>query len=323
MKRHLVLWFVAILLVLGLSSTTQEKAWAQGYPFVGNYAIGLCSTVDYDAVAAKALNMAPADLRLALVSGQFLEDIAHAQNVTLDTVKRALLDAHFAEIDQAVSDGLLDAQTAKQLKTYLTNTNQANQRPPLPLPYANAMYPVYGLPADITAYNFQGVKILMAAAHNLDIKCADLVKEIQNNRSLVALTTSRGGQIGAVIDAMIKTYQDALDQDVKEQLLTVAQAKGLRVQLAGQVTILVNQAGQPVLIQMLSLPAFGVGNAYSMGASTGVQLYNGQPGASGNANPSVAGPLPPVRSPQSVTGTAVSVPPNSVAATPAPTAAAQ
>jgi len=323
MKRHLVLSFVAILLMLVLSSVTQAPVQAQGYPFFGNYAIGLCSTVDYDAVAAKALNMAPADLRLALVSGQFLEDIAHTQNVTLDTVKRALLDAHFAEIDQAVNDGLLDAQTAKQLKTFLTNTNQPNQRPPLPLPYSNALYPVYGLPADITAYNFQAVKILAAAAHTLDIKCPDLVKEIQNNRSLVALTTSRGGQIGAVIDAMIKTYQDALEQDVKELLLTAAQAKGLRVQLAGQVTILVNQAGQPVLVQMLSLPAFGGGAAYSVGASMGVQLYNGQAGSSGSANPSVSGPLPPVRSPQTAPGTAAGVPSNSVPVTPAATAAAQ
>jgi hypothetical protein len=317
MKRHVLVVLVAVLLVIGFSLPAGQATLAQSYPLFGYYTIGLCSTVDYDAVAAKALNMAPADLRLALVSGQFLEDIARSQNVTIDAVKRALLDSHFAEIDQAVNDGLLDAQQAKQLKAVLTNASQVSPRPPYP--NGMALYPVYGLPTDITAYNFQAVKILMAAAQSLDLKCPDLVKELQNNRSLVALTTSRGGQIGAVIDAMIKSYQTALDQDVKEQLITAAQAKGLRVQLAGQVTSLVNQTGQPVLMQMLALPGVGLSNGYP----PSIQPYAGQPGSAGGANSSTTGPLPPVRSPQTVTGTAVSVPSGSVASTPAPTAAAQ
>jgi hypothetical protein len=281
MKRNrLIAVMVAYLLVIALIGAA-TSALAQNYPFFGYYVVSLCSTTDYDAIAAKALNMASSDLRTALVSGQFLEDIAASQNVTPDTVKQALLNAHFAEIDQAVSDGLLDSQQAKQLKTLLTNAAPIPPRPPVP--YAN------GLPPDITAYNFQAVKVLIAAAHTLDLKCTDLVKAMQNH-SLVALTTSRGGQIGAVIDAMIKAYQDALDQDVKEQLITAAQSKGLRVQLAGQVTSLVNQAGQPVLMQILTLPGFGTGAAFPPNALPYLA------GATG-ANPSAAGPLTPAHAP--------------------------
>src|SRR5579864_8563690 len=152
MKRNCLMAVMAACLLAVALIGADAPALAQAYPYFGYYAFSLCSTVDYDAVAAKALNMAPADLRTALVSGEFLEDIASTQNVTLDAVKQALLDAHFTEIDQAVSDGLLDAQQAKQLKTILTNA--APVAPRLPAPYAIAL-PVSGLPPDITAYNFQ------------------------------------------------------------------------------------------------------------------------------------------------------------------------
>jgi len=119
-----------------------------------------------------------------------------------------------------------------------------------------------------------------------------------------------------VIDAMIKAYQDALDKDVKEQLITTAQSKGLRVQLAEQVTSLVNQAGQPVLMQMLTLPGFGTGAAFPPDAPPYLA------GATG-ANPSAAGPLPPAHVPGAVmTGTAVSTPSGATPSTPAPTASA-
>jgi hypothetical protein len=316
MKPQRLLTLAAVLIWAVGSLIAQHTAFAQPYPFFGYFAIGLCSTVDYDTVAAKALTLKAADLRTALVSGEFLEDIAQRQHVDLDAVKRALLDAHSAEIDQAVNEGLLDAGQAKQLKTMLLNNYPLPAKQPYP--YANAYYPIYGLPADLTAYNYQAVKILQAAAKSLDLKCADLVKTMQNNRSLVAITTSRSKQIGVVIDAMIQAYQDGLDQDIKEQLITPAQAKGLRVQLAGQVTSLVNQAGQPILMQMLALPSAGSGNPlpYNMGGLA----YPGSNAVSPNAPGT--GPLPPASSGAAMPGTTGSAP-SAAAGTPAPTAAAK
>ncbi|HVO70018.1 MAG TPA: hypothetical protein VMT24_08235 [Aggregatilineaceae bacterium] len=289
MKRYMSATLIAALVLVGSSLGAVPAVLAQPYSVAGFYTIGLCSTVDYDAVAAKALNLAPSDLRLALVSGQALDDIARRQNVALDTVKQALLTAHFTEIDRAVSDGLLDAQQAKQLKTLLTSNQQMVPRPVNPP--NTALYPVYQTPADIVPYNFEAVKVLMAAAPAVDLNCADLVKELLNNRSIVAVVTARGGQIGAIIDVMIKAYQDALDQDVKEQLITAAQAKGLRVQLASRVTSLVNQVGQPVLLQILSL----------QGAGQPVlpQPYAAQPGGVASS-----GPLPAVGAPSTAPSTA-------------------
>ncbi len=311
MKRSIFVVLMAVVLSLSFASAAVQPALAQIAPFPAFYVIGLCSAVDYDAVAAKALNLAPADLRLALVSGQVLEDIARSQNVPLDSVQRTLLDAHFTEIDQAISDGLIDAQQAQQLKNLLTNRNQPNPRPLNPS--GNMLYPVYGLPPDITPYNYQAVKFLRAAASQLDLKCPDLAKGLVGGRSLVALTTARGGQIGTVIDAMIKAYQDALDQDVKEQLITAAQAKGLRIQLAERVTGLVNQAGQPVLAQMFSLPGSPV--------APYPPPYAGAGGAVSGAGPVTVVPLPPVPAPS--TGGGASTPSMSVGSTPTPTAAAR
>ncbi len=188
MKQAVLVLLVVVVLPIGIAFSVIEPAQAQGPSVAGFYMIRLCSAVDYDAVAAEALNLAPTDLRLALVSGQVLEDIAHGQNVAPEVVQRALLDAHLVEIDQALSDGLIDAQQAQMLKTLLTNRNQPIPRPLDPS--GTALYPAYDLPSDLNAYNFQAVKLLMAAASQLDLKCADLAQQLVDGRSRSRLSRS-------------------------------------------------------------------------------------------------------------------------------------
>ena len=297
MKRSVIIVILAVTLLVGI--TTNQPVRAQT-PLLLNgwYTMTLCSTVDYDSIAAKALGIAAADLRTDLVSGQTLDDIAQAQNVTSDAVNRALLDAHFAEIDQAVSDGLLDQQSAQQLKNFLTNRNPSNPTTGKP-PYGAIAYPYFGI-TDVTAYNFQAVKALPAAAKVMDLKCPDLVKEILKNRSIVAIATARGGQVGATVDAIIKAYQDALDQDIKEQLITAAQAKGLRVQLAVRAASLINMAGQPVLMQTLTLPGVIPGDStapqpvpYMLPGVSGGSASGGAAGSTGSSTAQPAKPQPP------------------------------
>lgn len=70
--------------------------------------------------AAKALNMTVADLQSAQRSGKSVADIAKEKNVSLDTVKKAVVDAETAQIDQAVKDGKITADQAAKAKEGLS-----------------------------------------------------------------------------------------------------------------------------------------------------------------------------------------------------------
>src|SRR5690349_19111900 len=110
---------IVLLVAIGFVFASRQPTSAQPNPtypiYPGNPVVGLCSAVDYDAVVAKVLGITPTDLRLALVSGQSLEELARSQKVDYAAVIKALIDAHITEIDQAVADGLLDKQQAEQL----------------------------------------------------------------------------------------------------------------------------------------------------------------------------------------------------------------
>lgn len=267
--KHFCLLLVAALLVTVLGG---RPVAAQGGPFGDAFAVGVCSTTDYDAVAAKTIGIEPAELRLDLVSGQSLDDIAKSKNVTFDTVIKALMDAHIADIDQAVTDNLITKQQGETVKNLLKNNHQL--RPPTAGTYP---YPIYGILTDVAAYNVQAVKPLVAAAKIIDMKCADLVREILGGRSIVMLVASRGGQIGAVLDGIVKAYQNALDQDVKDQLITAAQAKGQLVHINERATALISQTGQPALmlaslLEIGSSPLVGIASAPFFPGSGGAPL---------------------------------------------------
>ncbi len=67
--------------------------------------------------AAKALGMTSQDLVAELKAGKSLADIAEEKGVVEDAVKRAVLDALKAQLDQAVKDGRLTQTQAEQMKT--------------------------------------------------------------------------------------------------------------------------------------------------------------------------------------------------------------
>src|SRR4051794_23658283 len=84
---------------------TGQGPTAQGGIGRGGQGIGgamVCSTTNYTDVVAKALGMDSTALRLALVSGQTLEQIATSKNVSLDTIQTALTSARDADLQQAV-----------------------------------------------------------------------------------------------------------------------------------------------------------------------------------------------------------------------------
>jgi polyhydroxyalkanoate synthesis regulator phasin len=69
--------------------------------------------------AAKALNMTAADLMAQLRQGKSVADVAKEKNIALETVKKAVVDAETALIDQAAKDGKITADQATKLKEAL------------------------------------------------------------------------------------------------------------------------------------------------------------------------------------------------------------
>src|SRR5258708_6759163 len=92
----------------------------------------VCSTTNYTDIAAKALGMTSAELRQALVGGKTLSQIASSKQVTLQTVEAALTTAREADLQQAVTDGLLTQQQYDQIKSRLDQAagNAANAPAP-------------------------------------------------------------------------------------------------------------------------------------------------------------------------------------------------
>src|SRR5437764_7960767 len=104
-------------LMLGLVAT--QPTSAQGptvprppFPMIAGALPTECSTTDYTGIAAKALGMTAPDLRVALISGKTVQDLASSKNVTMQTITDALSQAFKADLDQAVKDGLLTQQQA-------------------------------------------------------------------------------------------------------------------------------------------------------------------------------------------------------------------
>lgn len=69
---------------------------------------------------AKVLNLSTTDLLTQLRGGKTLADVAKAQNVDEAKVKQAIIDAESAQIDRAVTDGILTKDQGDKLKAALT-----------------------------------------------------------------------------------------------------------------------------------------------------------------------------------------------------------
>ncbi len=83
--------------------------------------------------AAKALNLSEDELRTKLHDdNQTIADVAKAQNVDVDTVISAMVDAATTHIDQKVTDGDITAAKATEIKSNLKEriTKMVNEGPP-------------------------------------------------------------------------------------------------------------------------------------------------------------------------------------------------
>ncbi len=193
--------------------------------------ISACSTTDYTSVVAKALNMAASDLRVALVSGKSLQDLATSKNVTYQSLVDAVNTARKADIAQAVTDGLLTQAQADALNSRLGQTGPAAGR-------NGMMMRGFGLGLSVSRYNT--VHPLQVAAQAIGVTCPDLVKAMAQGKSIVQVATDKNVQAQTVIDALVNAYKNASAQDVKEGLITQAQADGRDANLVQRVTAMIS-----------------------------------------------------------------------------------
>jgi competence protein ComGC len=205
-----------------------------------------CSTTNYTDVAAKALGMDSASLRLALASGKTLTDIASSKQVSLQTAQDALKEAYSADLDQALKDGLIAQAQYDQLKSQMNQASSAtpatpqagqgrNQAGPRALGFGDRFL-------GVSAHN--EVQSFVVAAKAIGVTCPDLVKATQSGQSVAQVATTKNVQAQAVIDALVTAEKAAVAQDVKDGLITQAQADGRTADLTTRVTAFVNNTFQ-------------------------------------------------------------------------------
>lgn len=260
--------FIAALVLAGGGLAAQTASAqvpdAQGPGRIGGPGQALvCSTTNYTDVAAQALGMNSTDLRVALVSGKSISTIASGKNVSLQTVADALNTARKADIAQAVKDGLLTQAQADAIIARMTAVNPAQGGAGPATPPANMTPPATppalgsgpnagprlpgllggfgrGFGLGIPAYNVVNREVVAAQA--LGMTCPDLVKATQSGQSIAQIATSKNVQLQTVIDALVNAYKAAYAQDVKEGLITQAQADGRITELVQEITRFVNNA---------------------------------------------------------------------------------
>jgi hypothetical protein len=242
-KHRLALLSVALVTALTATLIATRQVSAQQGPDAPRGRMGfispmVCSTTDYTDVAAKALGMTAPELRVALVSGKTLQDLATSKNVTVDAVMQALNTAFKADLDQAVKDGLITQAEADALQTLRQGRGDNRPRPSLPVPFFGGMA-LFG--AGISHFNV--VRPLPVAAQAIGMTCPDLAKTMAQGDSIVHVATTKNVKAQTVIDALVKAYQDATAQDVKEGLITQAQADARNLRLVERVTAMISQPG--------------------------------------------------------------------------------
>jgi hypothetical protein len=243
-KRMLLVGACVTVLGVGLLGTQIGSVNAQG-PGGGPMGVGMmmlgavpCSTTDYTEITAKALGISASELRLALVSGKTIQELAAEKNVTIETVNAELEKARQADLDQAKKDGLITDDT---MLFFSIDPG---------MPYHHIEIEIFdgrgrGMFGMGGMHLGASVNTEVVAAQAIGVTCPELVKAMQQGKTIVQVATEKNVQVQVVIDAIVKAHTNATAQAVKEGLITQAQADGHNRRLVERVT------------QMISMPHMG------------------------------------------------------------------
>jgi hypothetical protein len=218
----------------------------------------ICSTSNSTDTVAQALGMTSADLRLALVSGKTITQLATDKKVDLQTIQDALSTQRKGDLDQALKDGLLTQAQYDAITQAMQNAPALN---------GSVRFGIR-----VPAYNVVNREV--AAAEALGISCADLVKAQRSGSAIAQIATDKGVDVQKVIDTVTKAYTDALAADVKEGLITQAQSDG-------QLTRITLEIGQWVY-DTHNGRGDGFGPGMGMGPQGRFGMGNGMQGGFGN-----------------------------------------
>lgn len=223
----------------------------------------ICSTSNPTDAVAQALSMSASDLRVALVSGKTLSQIADSKSVDMQTIREAVATQRKADLDQALKDGLLTQDQYDAITKAMDNAVQANAQIGIRIPEHNV------------------VNREQAAADALGMSCADLVKAQQSGQSIAEIAQGKSVEVQTVIDAVTKAYSDASAEDVKEGLISQAESDG-------QLSRLTIEIGQWVYD---TRGGFGFGGLGDFGGPGGFGGQGGRPGNGQNGQGGQGGPF--------------------------------
>jgi len=270
---------LSLVAVTVLSLVTLAPAHAQGggfaRPSISVQAFNACTTTDYADLVAKALGKSVVDVRMAIVSGETLQEFV--QDANWQAAVTAYQTARKADIDQAVKDGVISQDEATNLETPATPSaatpaagggfggNGGGRGGAAGL--ANAPFPDInnirtllgqatpaaggargaaagggGIGLGLNLGIFNAVKQYEVAAQALNMKCTDLVKTLITppGKALASLAADQNVDITNVSDALVKAYSDALAQDVADGVITQADSDQLTPLIATAAKTFIN-----------------------------------------------------------------------------------
>lgn len=259
MKNKISMGLPIVIVVLGLivGLAVAQPAAAQGpnlkQVLVGPLLPNICSTTDYTEIVAKALGLTAPELRLVLAKGRTIQQLATEKKVELKTITDAVEAARKADIEQAIKDGLLPKEAADL--TTSSNKDSADGTVIRVVPGAPQI-PDVAVSIDGMGFGFtfgvgglygvsprNVVRPMIVSAQAIGVSCVDLAKALREGESIVHVATTKNIKAQVVIDALVKAYQDALAQDVKEGLITPAQSENEGSRLVERATALISQRG--------------------------------------------------------------------------------
>ncbi|HEX2620910.1 MAG TPA: hypothetical protein VHL11_12200 [Phototrophicaceae bacterium] len=172
-----------------------------------------CSTTNPTDTVATALGITATELRVALVSGQTVSDLAASKGVDLQTIQDALTTQRQADLDQALADGLITQEVYDSIKDA-----QAKIQENMP----DGVELKFEIP--VPDHNVVNRETVVADA--LGITCAELITAVRDGSTIAEIASDKGVEVQTVIDAVVTAVKDAAAKDVEEGLITQAQADG-------------------------------------------------------------------------------------------------
>jgi transposase-like protein len=185
-------------------------------------------------VAAKAIGIDRSDLVKAVRDGKSVADVAKAHDVDPSTVEDALVDAATQRVDQAVSNGRIEADRAETIKDKLPERAAKLVETPLKGKLHRAA-------ARAKLRRHARRAELKVAADTIGVSAKDLLAAVKGGSSIAAVAQQHGVEPQAVVDAVVNAANTKLDEAVANGRLDADRAAKIKDRLPERVTNAVNR----------------------------------------------------------------------------------